>query len=68
MEAIAIATENADLAKKGFKYFDVGGLAVTLYRLVNDYNFIKEVKLEFMENQWFDIVIGDDYKFMQEGK
>ena len=66
MEAIAVATENPDLAKKGLKYFDIGGLAVTLYRLITDYKFIKEVKLEFMENQWHDIVLGDDYEFMKE--
>lgn len=66
MEALAVATDNPDLAKKGLKYFDIGGLAVTLYRLINDHKFIKEVKLEFMENQWYDIVLGDDYEFMKE--
>lgn len=66
MEAIAVATENPDLAKKGLKYLDVGGLAVTLHRLITDYRFIKEVKIEFMENQWYDVVVGDDYEFMKE--
>lgn len=47
---------------------DLGGLAVTLYRLISDYKFIKEVKLEFMEKQWYDIVLGDDYEFMREVK
>lgn len=65
-EAIAIATDNADLAKQGIKYFDIGGLGVTLYRLISDYKFIKEVKLEFMEKQWYDIVLGEDYSFMKE--
>ena len=63
---LAVATDNPDLAKKGLKYFDIGGLAVTLYRLINDHKFIKEVKLEFMEKQWYDIVLGDDYEFMKE--
>lgn len=67
-EAIAVATENPELAKKGLKYLDIGGLAVTLYRLISDYNFIKEVKLEFMENQWYDVVLGNDYEFMKEVK
>lgn len=66
MEAIAAGTCNPKLAKKGLQYFDIGGLAVTLYRLISDYNFIKEVKLEFMENQWYDIVLGDEYEFMKE--
>lgn len=67
-EAIAVATKNPELAKKGLKYLDIGGLAVTLYRLISDYKFIKEVKLEFMENQWYDLVLGDDYDFMKEAK
>ncbi len=50
------------------KDLDVGGLAVTLHRLISDYKFIKEVKLEFMEKQWYDIVLGDDYEFMKEEK
>lgn len=68
MEALAESTDNPELAKKGLQYFDIGGLAVTLYRLINDDKFIKEVKLEFMENHWYDIVLGDDYKFMKEAK
>ena len=67
-EAIAVATNNPDLAKKGFKYFDIGGLAVTLYRLISDYNFIKKVKIEFIKNQWYDIVLGDNYEFLKEDK
>ena len=66
-EAIAVGTENPELAKKGLQYLDIGGLAVTLYRLISDYNFIKNVKLEFMDQQWYDIVLGDDYTFMKEG-
>lgn len=65
-EAIALATSDEKLAKKGLKYFDIGGLIVTLYRLINDYNFIKEIKIEFMKNQWHDIILGDDYSFMKE--
>lgn len=65
-EAVAVHTGNKELAKKGMKYLDIGGLAVTLYRLISDYNFIKQVKLEFLEKQWYDIVLGDDYQFMKE--
>lgn len=65
-EAVAATTGNPQLAKKGLKYMDIGGLAVTLYRLINDYDFIKQVKIEFMENQWYDIILGDDYSFMKE--
>lgn len=47
------------------KYLDVGGLLVTMYRLITDYEFIKQVKIEFMQNHWYDIVLGDDYDFMK---
>ena len=67
-EIIGVATDNPDLVKKGVKYLDIGGLAVTLYRLIADYKFIKEVKLEFMEKQWYDVVLGDEYEFMKEIK
>lgn len=56
--AVAVTQDAAKL--------DVGGLAVTLYRLISDYQFIKEVKLEFMEKHWYDVVVGEDYSFMKE--
>lgn len=68
MEGIAVYTGNADLAKKGIKYFDLGGLVVTLLTLIKNKKFIKNVKIEFMEKQWGNIVLGDDYEFMKEEK
>ena len=50
---------------KDMTKLDIGGIAVTLFRLITDHKFIKEVKLEFMENQWYDTVLGDDYDFMK---
>ena len=64
-EYVAVQTGNADLAKKGIKYLDIGGLLVTLYRLITDYDFIKKVKIEFMDNHWHDLVVGEDYSFMK---
>lgn len=64
-EIIAAVTENSQLAEKGLSYLDIGGFIVTLHRLISDYKFIKEIKLEFLENQWYDIVLGDDYEFMK---
>lgn len=66
VEYVAIQTGNVDLAKKGMKYFDIGGLLVTLYRLITDGDFIKRVKIEFMENQWYDLVVGSEYSFMKK--
>ena len=50
---------NTVLVKKSLNYLDLGGIMVTIYRLISDRNFIYEVKKEFLEQQWFDIVLGD---------
>ena len=68
MEIIGVVTENPDMMKKGLKYFDIGGLLVTCYRLLTDHKFIKEVKLEFIEHEWHNAVYGEEYKFMTEEK
>lgn len=52
--------------ESAIKDIDIGGLCVTIHRLITDHKFIKKVKLEFMEKQWYDIVLGDDYEFMKE--
>ena len=48
---------------KAMHSLDIGGLIVTIYRLITDYNFIKEVKLEFLEKEFYNIVMGDNYNF-----
>lgn len=65
-EAIAVTTGNTDLAEKGLKYLDIGGLIVTCYRLLNDQKFIRQVKTEFLDNEWYKIVYGSEYDFMKE--
>lgn len=42
-----------------FNKFDLGGLAVTLYRLVTDRKFIREVKEDFIFGSYKDMVMGD---------
>ena len=42
---------------------DIGGILVTIYRLITDYKFIKSIKKEFLEKQWYDIVMGDFDEF-----
>lgn len=46
---------------------DFGGLLVTLHRLVSDYKFIHEIKREFLQNEFYKMIVGDQYDFM-EGK
>lgn len=65
-EGIAALTDNPELAKKGFKYLDVGGLAVTLQRIISDNLFINKIKMEFIEKEWYNVVVGEEYEFMQE--
>ena len=59
MEAMAVATSNAELGRNGLRYLDVGGLAVTIYRIVSDRKFIKQVKQEFLEKEFYQLVMGE---------
>lgn len=59
-EAVAVSTSNTKLGKDALRYFDIGGLAVTIYRIVNDKKFIKQVKQEFMEKEFYNLVIGTE--------
>ena len=67
MEVAAYFSENPELAKKGFAYMDIGGYIVTMYRLITDTKFIARVKSEFLENEWYKAVVGEDYKFLELG-
>ena len=44
---------------------DVGGMLVTLYRIISDYKFIHEIKRDFLKNEFYNIVVGDSYDFMR---
>ena len=45
--------------QKNISKLDVGGIAVTLYRLINDTNFIRKVKEEFIQQRWHELIQGD---------
>jgi len=60
---VGVSTGNKGLVKKGLSYLDIGGLLVTLYRIVTDYRFIKKIKQEFLEKEFYNIVMGDDFDF-----
>ena len=62
-ETYAAMKNNVELAKNGIKYLDVGGMAVTLYRLISDRNFIQKVKMEFMEKKMYDMIMGEEFNF-----
>lgn len=54
--SMGIANKNVALVKKSINYLDIGGIMVTIYRIVNDHKFIKEVKQEFLEHEFYNIV------------
>lgn len=45
---------------------DLGGLIVTVHRLVTDTKFIREVKYQFIENHWEQIVKGEEEILIKE--
>lgn len=58
---VAISTYFGD--KTSIKKLDVGGLIVTMYRLINDRNFIREVKEEFVFGTFKNLIQGEKYDF-----
>lgn len=66
MSIAAFATKNADLGKKAMSTLDVGGIIVTIYRLITDTKFIRQIKEEFLEKEWYNAVVGDPYQFVAE--
>ena len=52
--------------EKAVKDLDVGGLLVTIHRLLTDYKFIQSIKQEFLQNQWYDIVMGEELRITEE--
>jgi hypothetical protein len=52
--------------EKAVKNLDIGGLLVTLHRLISDYKFIAQVKEEFLAKQFYDVVMGTEYNFLKE--
>lgn len=53
---------------RDLRKLDVGGILVTIYRLVSDYQFIHEIKRDFLKNEFYKMVVGDAYNFMKEEK
>jgi len=49
--------------KKALEYLDIGGLLVTLYRIATDTQFMKKIKQEFLEKEFYNAVYGEEYDF-----
>ena len=52
--------------EEAWKDLDIGGLIVTMYRLVTDVKFISRIEKEFLESEWCRTVVGEEFKFIQE--
>jgi len=62
--AIASASNIVYVAiSEDFKKFDIGGMIVTIWRLISDSNFIANVKEEFVFGSFDKIIQGEEYSF-----
>lgn len=52
---------------KDLNKLDVGGMLVTIHRLISDAKFINEIKRDFLKNEIYKQIVGTPYDFM-EGK
>lgn len=57
--AVGVSSGNPELVRKSINYLDIGGIMVTVYRVISDRNFICAVKQEFLEQQWYSIVLDN---------
>lgn len=49
--------------ESALKSLDIGGLIVTVYRVVTDKKFIREAKREFIEQEFLDRIRGSEFDF-----
>lgn len=57
--SIGTATDNEELVRKSLRKLDIGGLLVTVYRLINDTRFIQDLKQEFILGNFDKMIQGD---------
>ncbi len=46
-------------------FLDIGGLAITLLRLITDTKFITNLKEEFLREEFYNKIVGSPYDFME---
>jgi len=63
MSTVGAIKKKPKTIKKALSYLDIGGLLVTVYRIITDSNFIAKAKQEFLEKEFFNLVMGDDFEF-----
>ncbi len=55
----------ATAISENIEVLDLGGLAVTLYRLISDICFIEKVKEEFIKNELYNHIARNEYDFIK---
>jgi hypothetical protein len=66
MGTVGVVTKNPKTVKKALSYLDIGGLLVTIYRLITDTKFISQIKQEFLEKEFYNVIMGDGFDFLEE--
>lgn len=51
--------------ESAIKDLDVGGLCVTIHRLITDHKFIDKIKHEYIRNQWEDRILNNEFNFKE---
>lgn len=44
---------------------DIGGLCVTIHRLITDHKFIDKIKHEYIHNHWEDRILNNEFNFKE---
>lgn len=57
---VVITAVTKNLAK-----LDVGGMLVALHRFLSDYQFIQDIKRDFLKNEIYNQIVGKPYNFME---
>ena len=64
--ALATGSNTLVVAMTGnLNKLDVGGMLVTIHRLISDVRFINAIKRDFLKNEIYKMVVGTPYDFME---
>lgn len=55
---LGIAIGDKNMVKKSLNYLDIGGIMIAIYRIVNDRKFIQEIKREFLQEEFYRLVMN----------
>jgi hypothetical protein len=62
---VIVATIRQCLGANGVRVADWGGYINTVRHIAADAKFIREIKQDFLKNELYDRIVGDEYDFMK---